>query len=505
MLHSGVFVGRQYEAFAGITHGQKIHDFLEKLLIRRLVTPIELGSTGRTRIFHVHHKPLYAAIGEPDNRNRRRVTINRVIERLMVLDGVLADRSVTWLGSEREKRRYFNERLGDRLRDDEYLRLVFGEKPNVAVRYFPDKLPIGYDRDHRRHVFMYLARSPSPMDFRVFILRHLERLNSLGFWTVRVLFPRSLAGAMKAYEKAAYELLTKPLPRSETEELIWFFRQPELLALAVSASDRARVQAARRAFRSPRFAAIRRHWIAEGNRAVFLAASPVARDTLDRQRASVECLELPHAYEQLFVLARKAARRKFAKRGDEALGMSGPLPRRTERLRAPTLVAIVATAASSELLMIQNVVAMVDIERAAFFAARSQGADLSAQRTGAWATLTFRPPTSPQGAGARVAHAPLSICSGCRRLWCPSSSFASAACHVVVARLAGVILETNLRRPADATPGLASVVVRATITHPSFELCSAPCKARRFAPPTRVPARGLRAWTAPARSSPEAI
>jgi hypothetical protein len=63
MLHSGVFVGRQYAAFSGITHGQKVHDFIERLLIRRFVTPIELGSTGRTRIFHVHHKPLYAAIG----------------------------------------------------------------------------------------------------------------------------------------------------------------------------------------------------------------------------------------------------------------------------------------------------------------------------------------------------------------------------------------------------------------------------------------------------------
>lgn len=88
MLYSGVFIGRQYAAFAGITHGQKVHDFLEKLLVRRFVTPIELGSTGRMKIFHVHHKPLYAAIGEPDNRNRRRVTIDRAIERLMVLDGV---------------------------------------------------------------------------------------------------------------------------------------------------------------------------------------------------------------------------------------------------------------------------------------------------------------------------------------------------------------------------------------------------------------------------------
>jgi hypothetical protein len=295
-------------------------------LIRRFVTPIELGSTGRTRIFHVHHKPLYAAIGEPDNRNRRRVTIERAIERLMVLDGVLADRSVTWLGSEREKRRHFKQRLGDHLRDDEYPRLVFGTRPNVTVRYFPHKLPIGYDGDHRRHVFMYLARSASPMDFRVFILRHLELLNALGFWTIRVLFPRSLESSMDAYENAASELLTRPLSLSQTEEFTWLLLQLQMPEQDASAADRARLQAARKAFRSPRFAAIRRHWLAEGNRAVFLAASPVARDTLERRRASVECVELPHNYEHLFALAHRVSLRKGQTRGDEALGTSGPPP-----------------------------------------------------------------------------------------------------------------------------------------------------------------------------------
>jgi len=326
MLHSGVFVRRQYAAFAGITQGQKVHDFIEKLLLRRFVTPIELGSTGRTRIFHVHHKALYAAIGEPDNRNRRRVTIDRAVGRLMVLDGVLADRSLTWLGSERQKRPYFKERLGDRLRDNEYPRLVFGKKPNITARYFPDKLPIGYERDQYRHVFIYLARSPSPMDFRVFILLHLELLNALGFWTIRALFPRSLATSMDAYRNAARELLTRPLSLSETEELTWSLRQPQVADQGASAVDRARLQAARKAFRSPRFAAIRRRWLAEGNRAVFLAASPVARDALERQRANVECVELPHNYEHLYALARRVGCRKGQDRGDEALGMSGPPP-----------------------------------------------------------------------------------------------------------------------------------------------------------------------------------
>jgi hypothetical protein len=131
---------------------------------------------------------------------------------------------------------------------------------------------------------------------------------------------------MEAYGEAASELLTKPLTPSHTEELIWFLRQRQPLSLDASTADRARLQAARRAFRSPRFAAIRRHWFAEGNRAVFLAASPVPRDGLDRRRASVECLELPYVYEHLFVLARQVARRRSQNRGDEGLGMSGPPP-----------------------------------------------------------------------------------------------------------------------------------------------------------------------------------
>ena len=48
-----------------------------------------------------------------------------------------------------------------------------------------------------------------------------------------------------------------------------------------------------------------------------------------------------------------------------------------------TLVATVLRGGLSELLVMHNVVAMADIERAAFFAARSQGADVSAQGTGA--------------------------------------------------------------------------------------------------------------------------
>ena len=40
MVHSGVFLERHYCAFAGISHGQKAHDFVGKLIARRFATAI---------------------------------------------------------------------------------------------------------------------------------------------------------------------------------------------------------------------------------------------------------------------------------------------------------------------------------------------------------------------------------------------------------------------------------------------------------------------------------
>ena len=324
LVHAGVCVGRQYCAYARIVRGQKVHDFIETLLVRRFARSIELGTTGRTRIFHVHYKPIYAAIGEPDNRNRRRAAIDRTIQRLMILDAVLADRSVTWLGSEREKRSYFKERFGDSPRDNEYPRLVFGKPSDVTIRYFPDKLPIGHDPDRRRHVLLYLARSPSPMDFRVFILRHLELLNALGFWTIRVLFPHSLNRSRDVYAKAAYELLRTPLTLSERDDLTWFLRQQDVLAPNASAEEAARWRAARRTFRGARSVALRGHWIAEGDRAIYLAASPISRDTMSRGRGNVECVELTHDYAHLLAIARLGVRRERKNEEDELAGAAFP-------------------------------------------------------------------------------------------------------------------------------------------------------------------------------------
>jgi hypothetical protein len=143
LLHSGVFLERQYCGFAGIVHGQKSTDFITRLVERRFATPITTGKLHRGRMFHVHYKPLWAAIGEPDNRFRKPTAQGRMIERVMLLDAVLDDRDFTWLGPSGDKRRHFRRYLEDRLKTQDYPHLIFGDGPAKAVRYFPDKLPIG--------------------------------------------------------------------------------------------------------------------------------------------------------------------------------------------------------------------------------------------------------------------------------------------------------------------------------------------------------------------------
>ena len=72
LVFSGVFLERQYRTFTGLAHGQKTHDFLAKLVTAGYGTAMTPGALHRGRLYHVQFKPLYRAIGEPDNRHRKR-------------------------------------------------------------------------------------------------------------------------------------------------------------------------------------------------------------------------------------------------------------------------------------------------------------------------------------------------------------------------------------------------------------------------------------------------
>jgi hypothetical protein len=295
MLHAGVCLARQYCAFARIKYGEPMRTFFQTLEARRFVTP-QTCAHGRARLFHVHYKPLYTAIGEPDNRFRRPMTLARAIERLMVLDAVLADPSLTWLATEREKVAYFT---GEGVPRHHLPALTFRSADEETVRYFPDKQPIGVGRDGLTYVFLYLVASRTPMDFRLFLERHAELLRSLPAWTIRLLVPRHLTGATGLHREAFTEQLTTPLPADVVDEMRWYF-----LACRDNGVDLdERYYRAQTAFAGPRFRALYRRWLMDGERVLDAAMSGVLVDVVARRVGVLESVVLPHPYLHLHTLA----------------------------------------------------------------------------------------------------------------------------------------------------------------------------------------------------------
>jgi hypothetical protein len=300
LVFSGVFLERQYRAFTGLAHGQKTHDFLAKLVNDGYATPITPGALHRGRFYHVQFKPLYEAIGETNNRHRKPASPGRFVERLMLLDAVLADRRYGWLGTEQDKRTYFRESLEKDLPDSWYPHLTFGSGGDKTTRFFPDKMPIGVPlKGERRHVFLYLATRETPADFRVFLLRHADLLKSINEWTIRVLLPRRFRRSAALYRYAVRDAFLRPLSPREVDELDWYFRGRRGELMCPSPDRDLDIPTAAHRFGAGRFEALYRVWLQEGAHALRAMQAPILRDHLQRGWGRVEFAELPHQYLQL--------------------------------------------------------------------------------------------------------------------------------------------------------------------------------------------------------------
>jgi len=299
LLFSGVFIERQYRAFTGLAHGRKTHDFLAKLVAAGHATPIMPGALHRGRLFHVQYKPLYEAIGEPNNRNRRPASMGRFVERLMLLDAVLGDSHSGWLGTEQDKRTYFHEALERDLPDDWYPHRTFGAGAEKTTRFFPDKLPIGVPlKGLRRHVFLYLATRDVPSDFRVFLLRHADLLKVVDEWTMRVLLPRRFRKAVALYRYAVRDAFLLPLEPRQVAELDWYFRTRQGEA-GPSPDPDLNLTTAGQKFSAARYEALYRVWQQRGVDALRAMQIDTLRDAMQRGRGRLEFALLARQYLQL--------------------------------------------------------------------------------------------------------------------------------------------------------------------------------------------------------------
>lgn len=317
MVHAGCFLERQYCAFTGTVRGQNSRDFVGRLVSRGFARGIEPGPVRRGRLYHVHHRPLYEAIGQADNRNRRLMTVGRMVERVMILDAVLGDRHCWWLSPEPDKRRFFALMRDNYLGPEDYPHIAFGTGRQRVIRCFPDKLPIGVEKGNTDHlVFLYLVSRRVPIDFRQFLIRHAGLLRFVRTWTLRLLVPRRFRKAVSLYKAAVREELWSPMNPSVTQLLEPYFRECQSTgAHVVDPAD----PYIRREFKrqgSAKVQALYRAWRRQGDRVLWDAHSSTLADDHARGSSTVEVEFLDRQYLQLSgsmdrdTWARKGAKRK---------------------------------------------------------------------------------------------------------------------------------------------------------------------------------------------------
>ena len=296
MLHTGVCVPRQYARFCGIVYGEKTRKFFAKLVRLHYASMYDCRHN-RARIYHVNQRALYAAIGEADSRLRKPVTLNHAIHRLMVLDAIVEDPDLVWLGTAEEKAAHVLALT--RIEQADLPHVSVGEGETRTVRYFPDRLPIGIHLAGRG-VVVYVVTDPWLDEFRMFLERHAALLRALPAWTLRIVVPPHFPDIAQRSKQVVWNQLLTPM-RSETlDELRWYFEQVRSHPTPSRNDDLdERFYRARDAFSASRFKALYKVWKQDGETVLAGAGSRVISDAVEAGAGQVETLELGHRYGHL--------------------------------------------------------------------------------------------------------------------------------------------------------------------------------------------------------------
>jgi hypothetical protein len=316
MRHAGLCVKRQYAAFAGIANGgEKCNAFFDKL-VRRGFAVAANCIHNRARLYHVHHKPLYHAIGEAEGRYRRAVPARSAAERLMRLDAALTSPDLHWLTTRSEKVAYLHARTTPESSEHRVDKTVQAESD--LANQFAGTFPIGIDPSGHV-VLLYLATGPWTDDFRTFLVGHMALLRVTPAWTLKLVFPQSLRRALPSYEAVVHEELESPLQPDTIRDLkrYFFHRRRGTDLDAIPESLRAFLVQCGQVFGQPRFTHLYKRWVTDQD-AALIPVSPAIPEALASGHAQVEYVVLPHTYEHLSPLVtRRRTRRRGLQRWEE--------------------------------------------------------------------------------------------------------------------------------------------------------------------------------------------
>jgi hypothetical protein len=176
-VHGGYFLRRQFVAFTGRAHGLATVRFSEGAVARGHVRTLPYGRQGS--VFHLCARPLYAALGQEHNRNRRAAEWDAVVRKLMTLDFVLAHPAARFLATEGEKIGFLQGRKVPRALwpSRKYAATRVGSSP--TTRYFVDKMPWLRNVDESRLWIAYVDAEVTLRGFQTFLEQYRGLLGAL--------------------------------------------------------------------------------------------------------------------------------------------------------------------------------------------------------------------------------------------------------------------------------------------------------------------------------------
>jgi hypothetical protein len=219
-LHGGYFLRRQYVQFLGKSAGGTVAALIDRAFTLRHVKASTFAN--KTYVYHLGARPLYAALGEEDNRNRRERQPLSIKRKLMGLDFVLSHPQYHYLATEQEKVEHFTGALHVACEALPTKRYSSSDGLQSTSRYFVDKCPI--------YIALRAGRpSESPVGF-CFVDEGATTVS--GFETYLDQYRRlfALLPAFEVVYLAASPRLLRPAERTFQR----FLRRPAARALARS-------------------------------------------------------------------------------------------------------------------------------------------------------------------------------------------------------------------------------------------------------------------------------
>ena len=304
-LHSGFCLHRHYAAFTRLAYGEGVRDFFERLVVRKLASR-QTFRRDRGHVYHLHHSAIYEAIGQDDNRNRRRTSPALIARKLMLLDFVLAQPTADWYATEQDKVALFTQRFGVPTQD--LPRRVYRARraaPEAVstTRYFIHKLPIGLVGDPPRVSFTFLVTDTSGHAFAQFLRDHERLLPHLRDWEMVLVCPGHIPGVpacAAAFRGFVVDVQRRSAP-GEREAVRTFFLERQRLEEDISAwsvDDAKTFRECHRRFLTPTFNDLYSRWRRQGDSVFTDGGSEGLRTVIASDRPLLTTHLLPCRYDR---------------------------------------------------------------------------------------------------------------------------------------------------------------------------------------------------------------